>query len=201
MSLNDTTHETPVKLCECGCGQPAPISNYTDSRYGAVKGQPLRFVLGHNGRCAADVRFWEKVNKEAPNGCWEWMGHRDSNGYGRMNIDGEATYMHRYSYELHRGPIQDGMFVCHQCDNPSCVNPAHLFLGAPVENTADMLGKHRHGHGARLPQAKLTDVQVIEIRRRYAQGSVTQEELAQEFGLTRAGVASITQRKTWRHIP
>ncbi len=201
MPLNDTTQDAPVKLCECGCGQPTPISLYTDKRYGAVKGQPLHFIHGHNTHRAKEIRFWRKVSKSTATECWVWTGYCAVSGYGKMKADDESVLVHRYSYELHNGPIPDGMFVCHTCDNPSCVNPAHLFLGTPADNSADMTSKDRQGHGDRLPQTKLTETQVTEIRQRYARGGISQDALASEYNVTRGCIAGITQRKNWRHIP
>jgi hypothetical protein len=77
-------------------------------------------------------------------GCWEWTANRLPWGYGRIFKDGELKLAHRASYELHTGSIPNNMLVCHTCDNPSCVNPKHLFLGTDSDNTKDMILKGRN---------------------------------------------------------
>lgn len=199
MSLNDTPPEPTTKLCECGCGQTAPLAPQTSKKRGWVKGQPLRFAHGHNRRRSAVERFWEKVNKDAPNGCWEWTGSQHDFGYGSIYVNNKMMLTHRFSYELHNGPIPPNMFCCHTCDNPRCCNPQHLFLGSNNDNVSDMIKKGRDSRGT--GSAKLTEAQVIEIRQKYAQGSVTHMELASEYGLDRSSVSSIIRRRTWSHIP
>lgn len=88
------------------------------------------------------TRFWRHVEKT--DGCWLWVGGRANGGYGRFGaLPDRIVYAHRFSYELHKGPIPDGMFVCHSCDNPSCVRPDHLFAGHNVDNVRDMVAKGR----------------------------------------------------------
>ena len=159
-------------------------------------------------------RFWEYVNKTPT--CWLWTGSANPAGYGHIGI-GHTTKVRasRLSWELHNGPIPDGFFVCHKCDNPRCVNPAHLFLGTPKDNTQDAVRKGRIAHGdrsrARLhpeslprgmehPNAKLTDDLVRTIRQRYAAGAL-QRELAAEFGIGQTAIGAIVRRVRWKHVP
>lgn len=97
-----------------------------------------------------DERFWSKVNKDAPGGCWEWTASRNNNGYGMFSCRGlgyeHKKLAHRLSYESANGPIEFGKHVLHACDNPSCVNPAHLSAGTRVDNMRDCSNKFRSGN-------------------------------------------------------
>lgn len=134
-------------------------------------------------------------------GCWEWSGYKDSNGYGRLNIEGKPVLAHRLSWEIHRGPLSSEDHVCHRCDNPSCVRPEHLFLGNQAANMADKMAKKRHRYGVSRGEnhgcSKLTAEQVLEIRA--AEGTVS--AIARRFQMSRTQVRDIRDRKSWRHVP
>ncbi len=90
-------------------------------------------------------RFWGKVGIKGPDDCWEWKGNRYTFGHGQIRVNGSPTTAHRVAYELHYGvPILNGLHCLHACDNPSCVNPGHLWLGTNADNVADMCDKGRH---------------------------------------------------------
>ena len=143
-------------------------------------------------------RFWAKVHKTIS--CWEWTGAPYGGGYGRISRggrNGKDERAHRLSWEMHFGPVPDGLCVLHRCDNRICVRPSHLFLGTIGDNNRDMYAKGRANpydrSGDKNPAAKTTETQRDEIRRQYAAGGVLQRELAAEFGLTQERVSQIVR--------
>lgn len=124
--------------------------------------------------------------------CWPWSGTRDRKGYGVIRLAGGQFKAHRVTWAAFRGPIPDGMCVCHHCDNPGCINPKHLFLGTIGDNNRDMMqkGRHRWGDrpkGERHVHAVLTASLVREIRRRYVPRHPTNggAALAREYCLSK----------------
>lgn len=139
-------------------------------------------------------RFWSKVRRGEPNECWLWTDHCNNNGYAMIAVNRKDRNASRVCWVLHNGEIPDKLHVLHRCDNPLCVNPNHLFLGTPRDNMVDCLTK------GRIRSAIVSAEQVIEIRRLYAVGDITQADLAKQFGMSRRGISLITTRTTWDHV-
>jgi DNA-binding XRE family transcriptional regulator len=144
-------------------------------------------------------RFWDKVDKDEPGDCWEWTASVGSHGYGQI-WDGFTNWLaHRFSYHIHHGPIPDGLFVCHHCDNKRCVNPDHLFLGTTDENMADAVRKGRMESGEDRYNSKLTEPEVLEIVARHDAGE-SQSALAEDYGVSRGTINSIVAGYSWRCV-
>lgn len=146
---------------------------------------------------STEQRFWSKVRKDEQTGCWLWTAALFSNGYGSFVADGRQGRAHRYSYRLHRGPIPAGMLVCHTCDNPRCVNPAHLFVGTPKDNAQDRNAKGRTASKERHGYSKLTARQVYEIRILHEDGYLRFSDLARFYGVTDKQIANVVNRRSW----
>jgi hypothetical protein len=169
------------------------------------------------------ARFWSKVDTNGPvpphrpelGPCWEWRGATMDKGYGHLRTGGRGTphvYSHRLAWEIANGPVPEGLWVLHACDNRPCCRPSHLFLGTAQDNTADMMakGRGRSGpggpggvppclRGSANPLAKLTDSAVREMRSLHAEG-VSQRRLAVRFGVSKSTVNDVLQRHKWAHV-
>ena len=135
--------------------------------------------------------FWSKVDVQSPGACWHWRASKNAKGYGRF----QKEKAHRVAYRLWNGADAGGSMVCHKCDNPSCCNPAHLFLGDAAVNNADRSskGRTRAPSGENHGRAKLTTAQVAEIRSSTEKGIV----LAKRFGVADSTISEIRSYK-WR---
>jgi hypothetical protein len=147
-------------------------------------------------------RFARHYTPEPNSGCWLWTGTLKS-GYGAIKILGRKGMRraHRVSYELHVGDIEKGLFVCHKCDVPSCVNPDHLFVGTRRDNMNDMVrkGRGRGPAGESAPKAKLIAPQVLEIfSLRSTDANPT--ELANRYGVSRRSIMCIWSGTSWSSV-
>jgi hypothetical protein len=144
-------------------------------------------------------RFEQDIEKIPEAGCWVWLGTVANMGYGQVNANAivhKTRLAHRVSYELYVGKIPSGKVVMHRCDNKLCVNPHHLSLGTHTDNQADKYRKGRQAKGIGLPQHKLTEQEVREIRS--ATGSMS--GIAKQYGISQSAVSLIKSRKRWEHI-
>lgn len=146
-------------------------------------------------------RFWAKILiDETDFACWNWQAGKVPFGYGMMWFGGKDQNSHRVAWQIAFGLIPKGMHVCHHCDNPSCCNPNHLFLGTPKQNMNDRDGKQRGPIGEKQGRSKLKPPDVLSIRSLYATGKCSQPALASQFSIDQAQVWRIIHRKTWKHI-
>lgn len=145
-------------------------------------------------------RFFQKA-VAGHGGCVVWTGNKTKDGYGTFRHDHRTKRAHRASLELSMGrPIATGLFAIHACDNRLCVNPNHLREGTLQENSADMMKKGRSAKGEQCARAKLTETQVLEIRKRRAEGE-SGYAIAERFDVSNAVIYQIANRHTWRHLP
>jgi hypothetical protein len=153
------------------------------------------------------IRFVTKFRVDEATNCWAWTGALSGHvptQYGKLHIvkpNGKRTtaFAHRLAFEIFVGPIPDGLWVLHRCDNRICVNPRHLFLGTAADNSRDMVSKGRSAKGS-ASNAKLTEDDVRDIRLRYQLGTITQGALAREYGVSIVAINMACNRHTWKHV-
>ena len=158
--------------------------------------------MGKNTRAqrgkTIEQRFWEKVEKS--DGCWLWKSAFGTRGYGLFWNVGKNIYAHRFSWQVaNASTVPEGLVVMHSCDNPACVNPAHLSVGTHKDNQIDKANKGRSLRGSKNPSAKLNDESVRRIRELYSGGGFTHQVLADMFGVKyKSTIGSVVRNKTWR---
>lgn len=158
-------------------------------------------------------RFWDNVDKNGPvpahmphlGNCWIFGGKRfgksvKEDSYGNCKDDeGNPIKAHRAAWELTNGVIPNELILLHKCDTKRCVRLSHLQLGTNADNSKDMVEKNRQTHGSKCHTARFTEEQVLEIRRRYANGE-TQLSMVKEFGVAKNTIWRIINRLHWDHI-
>lgn len=178
-----------------------------------------------NGRGLSNAeRFWQRVDKRGPDECWEWTAARGKpanegggGNYGQFNLfppevpKKKQVNASRASYILHHGKEPEGL-VLHHCDNPSCVNPDHLYVGTHKDNARDRESRNRHGRttegykkrktapGSRNGNSQLTEEKVREIRRLYEAGGHSTKDLGEMYGVNKTTIARLIRRETWAHV-
>lgn len=152
-----------------------------------------------------EARFWAKVQKlsEENGGCWVWVGAQNKLMYGTFAIRANgrrwSKLAHVYSWYLHTGFMPKTLCVCHKCDHPYCVNPAHLFIGTPADNAEDKVIKGRQPRGEQSSASKLSEDQVREVRHLKLEG-LTQQKIADQLGIPRGTISAILTNRSWKHV-
>jgi hypothetical protein len=190
----------PTKIClNCACGFSK------DPRYSRRYWERQKFCsqacagLYHAkqapiSRPPIAEAFFTKVEKTAT--CWLWKGLTDADGYGAFPYAKRLYRAHRLSLELAGAVVPKGAFVCHHCDNPQCVNPAHLYVGTPQSNVADKVARGRVPRGEQRWWSKLTEQDVRAIR----SASGTHASIAEAYGVARSNVSLIKAGRIWGHV-
>lgn len=177
--MTSTDPSVPYGYCHCGCGGRTKVADYTNRPRGVIRGEPLRFIKGHNARLSSSPYLVDEAT-----GCWEWQ-RALSNGYGHLSVEGRHALAHRWMYEQKVGPIPAGLHLDHLCRNKRCVNPDHLDPVTLAENS-------RRGNAARL-SAK--DAEAI----RAATG--LQRDIAAQYGVHQSVISKIKSGTRWAKDP
>ena len=190
-----------------GCSKLQDSRGMCRMHYVRVQRHGSPHIRLSNGKPTTVPQLMEKYVPHRPeNECWVWQGGLDKSGYGVTNAMRPTgrrgpSRAHRVIYEALVGPIPAGKLLMHSCDNPPCVNPAHLRPGTDAENLADMAAKGRSARGSKHRAAKLDEPTVMEIRRKYATGKYQQRDLAIKYGLTPTPMSQLLRGITWKHLP
>lgn len=184
-----------IKLCSIeGCSEKHISRGLCSKHY--LQQKKIGFTQKGLKDKTLEERFWEKVDKKDKDSCWLWTGCKDPKGYGAIR-SGKMYKAHRISYTLFVGKIPDGKLVCHKCDNPSCVNPHHLFTGSDSDNMQDMVLKGRHGKGG-VKKRLLTEEQAVYVFKQ--KGQKTASALTNEFNISKPTIYSIWYGRNYSEV-
>lgn len=157
-------------------------------------------------------RFWSNVDRRSEAECWPWTRSRNQKGYGQFKLNGKMECSHRVSWVLDENRQIPDLFeglpscICHSCDRPSCCNPVHLFLGNQAINMKDASSKDRKSgpkfgsRGESNQGAKITDFQVKGIKQDFKERILTQQQIAEKYGVSQSAISFISTGKTWSHV-
>ncbi len=182
-------------LIEMSCQKCGKLFFTKGSRIKQERGKFCSMKCAKHNLAPLEERFLSYVGSKNQFGCMEWTGCISMYGYGKIGDHKKIIAAHRLAWELANGPILDGLCVLHKCDNRRCVNVDHLFLGTIADNNADCINKGRNSKGESHYAAKLSTEQVRLIRERYATKMISQEKLAEEFGVTQTAISRVVLRK------
>ena len=148
------------------------------------------------------ARLLSKVSINAATSCWEWTGHLDISGYGKIRVSGKSRQAHRILWGMMYGGIPSGgACLMHRCDNPKCVNPTHLKIGDHLANMRDMVAKGRQARGSSNGRARLNESDVEAIRAMTRTGRWQIREIGRMFGVDEVTIHHANIGKSWAHLP
>ena len=182
-----------------GCTYPRKAKGLCDShykrnrRYGDPTAGPR---LRRRGITEAEAFATYMPGPPPADGCWDWTGYTDPNGYGRFSLGGKHIPAHVAAHRIYIGPIPEGMHVLHACDRPICVQPKHIRIGTNSDNVADRMERNRQPRGIQVGRAKLTEEDVRWLR----SVDLSNAEAAATLGVDRSTVSVIRSRHTWKHV-
>ncbi len=226
------SYQGPARFCSEGCRRKVGCSGKSNCKKCGKEFEWIRSekqtkpkfcslkCRGHTGfRPGSQIRISELTKEEKferlkksfekhvirnENGCWDWKGPVSRGGYGAMSCNRNIgpDRAHRASWVIYKGPIPEGMFVCHNCpngDNPICSNPKHLYIGTPAQNSSDMIKKNRKCIGSKVPTAKLTEDNVRTIKVLIKQ-KISYPKIARMFNVGVSTIARISKNISWSHV-